>query len=290
MKNDISIIILLYEENWNTLLKCLDSVKNFKIIIVDNSGNKKRKKIIEKKFTIYKYILNKKNLGFGAGNNIGIKNCDTKYSLILSSDCIISEDAIFTLQNKLEEYENCFLTTPTFYDQNGLLAQNASSYPHINSIKEPLNLNGDICCQSVLGAAMFCRTSEFKKIGMFDENFFIFYEDDDLCRRIDFQKKSKIQVFNAKAIHQHGQGKSVQNLLKRTFLITLNMTFSELYYFYKIDNYKEKLDNLKKKIPSYVFKIIISFFKLRFIKFTYYLSKILAFLKFKRFLKKIKSN
>ena len=88
MKNDISIIILLYEENWNTLLKCLDSVKNFKIIIVDNSGNKKRKKIIEEKFTIYKYILNKKNLGFGAGNNIGIKNCDTKYSLILSSEWI----------------------------------------------------------------------------------------------------------------------------------------------------------------------------------------------------------
>ena len=38
MKDNISIIILLYEENWNTLLKCLDSVKNFKIIIVDNSG------------------------------------------------------------------------------------------------------------------------------------------------------------------------------------------------------------------------------------------------------------
>ena len=74
MNNKITIIILIFEENLNTILNCIKSVKNFKIIIVDNSGNKKRKEAITKKFNIYKYFLNKIILGFAKGNYIGIKN------------------------------------------------------------------------------------------------------------------------------------------------------------------------------------------------------------------------
>ena len=61
MNNKITIIILIFEENLNTILKCIKSVKNFKIIIVDNSGNKKRKEAITKSYNIYKYFLNKIN-------------------------------------------------------------------------------------------------------------------------------------------------------------------------------------------------------------------------------------
>ena len=287
MSNKITIIILIFEENLNTILKCIKSVKNFKIIIVDNSGNKKRKEAITKKFNIYKYFLNKINLGFGKGNNIGIKNCDTEYLLILNPDCIISEESINKLLASLLKYENCYITTPTFIDENNQQTFNASSFPEISHNIDILKLEGDICCQTVLGAAMFCKTEQIKSLDMFDENFFIFYEDYDLCRKIYNKKKSVIQIFNATAIHQHGLGNSIKNTFKRSFIINFNMTFSELYYFYKINKHQKKYDYLKKKIPKYLFKLLINLFILNLNKIAYYLSKILAFLKFYRLLNKL---
>ena len=58
--NEITIIIVLYEEKANLIFQCLENIKNFRIIIVDNAGNASLKNKIEGKFKIYKYILNKK--------------------------------------------------------------------------------------------------------------------------------------------------------------------------------------------------------------------------------------
>ncbi len=287
MKSEISIIILIFEEEFDVIFKCLSSVRNFKIIIIDNSNNISRKKKILEEFKIHKYFLNQKNLGFGKGNNIGIKNCDTKYLLILNPDCIIPENTIYTLQNTLEKYPDCFLTTPTLLDEKNNLAQNATSFPEINREKEPIKIDGDICCQAVLGAVMFCKTNELINLGMFDENYFIFFEDYDLCKRIRLNKKSVIQIHNAKAFHQHGQGKSIKSSIKRSFIINFNMTYSELYYFYKNDDYQKKYKYLKSKIFKYSIKFFFNLLTLRLNKSVYYISKILAFLKFKRFLRNI---
>jgi GT2 family glycosyltransferase len=287
MKNEITIIILIFEEELDIIYKCLNSVKNFEIIIIDNSNDISRKEKILEKFKIYKYFLNDKNLGFGKGNNIGIKNCNTKYLLILNPDCVIPENTIFTLQKTLEKYPDCFISTPTLIDENNNLTQNASAFPEISSVKEPIKIDGDICCQSALGAVMFCRTDELKRLGMFDENFFIFFEDDDLCKRIRLIKRSVIQLHNVNAIHQHGQGQSVKNSLKRLFIVHFNMTFSELYYFYKNNNHHEIYDKLRGKIMNYTIKFFTTLFTLRLNKSIFYISKIFAFLKFKKFLKKI---
>ena len=60
--NKITIIIVLYEEEIDLIERCLENIKDFKIIIIDNAGNIPLKKKIEKKFEIYKYLLNKKKL------------------------------------------------------------------------------------------------------------------------------------------------------------------------------------------------------------------------------------
>ena len=104
MNDKITIIILIFEENLDVILKCIKSVENFKIIIVDNAGDNKRKKKITNCFNIHKYFLNKRNLGFGKGNNIGIKNCETEYLLILNPDCIISEESVNKLLASILKY------------------------------------------------------------------------------------------------------------------------------------------------------------------------------------------
>jgi N-acetylglucosaminyl-diphospho-decaprenol L-rhamnosyltransferase len=289
MKNKISIIILIFEENIDVIYKCLEQLKKFNIIIIDNLGNVERKNKIIKKFDIIKYFFNNKNLGFSKSINKGIKFCNTEYLLILNPDCIITESSIKILLEKLNRYEDSFLITPTFYTQNNEKTLNATMLPESGIYKSTLLIDGDICCQSILAAAMFCRTEEIKKIGMFDENFFLFYEDDDLCRRVNKINRSIIQTSDAKAIHQHGEGKSIKNSFKRTFIINYNMTYSELYYFYKINKHHEKLKNLRKKIPKYIFKFILNLVILRLNKSIYFFSKVFAFIRFYFFSKNNKN-
>ena len=71
--NEITIIIILYEEKEKLVLQCLKNIKNFKIIIVDNANNKALKRQVEKNFKIFKYILNEKNYGYSKAANQAIK-------------------------------------------------------------------------------------------------------------------------------------------------------------------------------------------------------------------------
>jgi len=74
---EITILIVLYEENIDLLSKNLINLRNFKIIIIDNGADINLKNQITKKFNIYKYIINKKNNGYSKGYNQAIKICDT---------------------------------------------------------------------------------------------------------------------------------------------------------------------------------------------------------------------
>ena len=90
IKENLTILIILYEENLKVIEKCLDNIKKYKIIIIDNSNDKKLKKEITQNYKIYKYFLNKKNVGFSKAANQGIFECDTEYVLLLGADCIMN--------------------------------------------------------------------------------------------------------------------------------------------------------------------------------------------------------
>jgi len=79
--NDLSILIVLYDEKEEILIKSLELIKNFRIIILDNKNNIKLKKKLEKKFKFEKYILSKENIGYSKGYNKILSLCSTKYSL-----------------------------------------------------------------------------------------------------------------------------------------------------------------------------------------------------------------
>jgi GT2 family glycosyltransferase len=263
----------------------LENIKNFKIIIVDNAGNISLKKKIEEKFKIYKYILNKKNYGYAIATNQAIKQCNTEYILIFQADGLISNKDISILLKSHKKYENCFIAAPTYYDEESNLSYNGGCLPEKNSKMDILNLEGDVCVETVLTSVILFKRKDILEIGLYDENFFLYYLDFELCRRIIGKKKSIIQIFDAKVQHVHGQLK-VKNQLKKIFIRNYNFTFDELYYFFKIKKHYERLNNLKKKLTNYIIKSIINFFLLRFDKSVYYLSKVIAFYKFNKFLNK----
>ena len=285
--NEITIIIVLYEEKTNLVFRCLENIKNFKIIIVDNAGNISLKNKIEEKFKIYKYILNKKNYGYTKAANQAIKQCNTEYILMFQADGLISSKDITILLESHKKYENCFITSPTYYDEDSKLSYSSGYLPEKNSKKDILNLEGDICVEAVLGSIILFKKKDIIELGLFDENFFLYYLDFELCRRIINRKKSIIQIFDTKAQHVHGQLK-VKNLLKRIFIRNYHFTFDELYYFFKINKHSEIFNKLKKKLPNYVIKSIINLLTLRLSQSIYYFAKIKAFYNFKKLLNKNK--
>ena len=285
MQKEITVVIVLYEEKLDLVFRCLEGIKNFKIIIVDNAGNISLKKKIEEKFKIYLYILNKKNCGYTKAANQAIKQCDTEYILMFQADGLISNKDISILLKSHKKYENCFVTSPTSYDKDSKLSYNGGCLPEKNLGMDVLNLEGDVCVETVLGSIILFKKKDILELGLFDENFFLYYLDFELCRRIINRKKSIIQIFDAKVQHVHGQLK-VKNLLKKIFIRNYNFTFDELYYFFKINKHSEIFKNLKKKLPNYIIKSIINLFLLRLTQSVYYFSKVAAFYKFNKLLNK----
>ena len=187
--NELTIIIIFYEEKIDLVFKCLENIKNFKIIIVDNADNISLKKKVKEKFQIYKYLLNKKNCGFTKAANQAIKLCDTEYILNLNADCFISEEDILKLIISHKKYKSCFITTPTLYDEESKLSYNAGCFVEKNLKRDILNLEGDVCVDTVLGTAILFKKSDILELGLLDDNFFMYFEDDDLCRRIKLKNK-----------------------------------------------------------------------------------------------------
>jgi glycosyltransferase involved in cell wall biosynthesis len=105
---NITFIIVTFKSE-NIIEKCLKRIpKNCRIIIVENSNNFFLKKKIKKKFPKIKFLINKKNFGYGKANNIGILNTKTKYAFILNPDAVLKKNTIFELKKAIQFLSNDF--------------------------------------------------------------------------------------------------------------------------------------------------------------------------------------
>tara|TARA_B100001769_G_scaffold273175_1_gene268862 strand:- start:843 stop:1724 length:882 start_codon:yes stop_codon:yes gene_type:complete len=285
LKNEITIIIVLYREDYNLLYKTLDKIRDFRKIIIDNSNNEELKNEVEANFKIEKYILNQKNIGFSSGYNQGVKLCKTDFLLILNPDCIIDNESIIKLYEKLINNKDCFLTTSTSYNENNELTYTGGLLPENGEKDHTIKLEGDICIENALGACMLLKKKDFIEIGLFNEIFFIFFSDDNLCREIKRKNKYIIQVFDSKCVHTHGVSK-VKNIFEKIYLREHYYLLDKFHYFHKSNKHKDKMINIIDKKNNYLIKIFLSLITMRFKKVVYYFARYTAILKFKHFLKK----
>ena len=165
--SELSVIIVTFKSE-SKIFNCLDSIPNhYKVIIVENSNNEKLKRDIENKYENVECILAGENKGYATANNIGLNQVKTKYALVLNPDTILSKDAIdnfFIAANKIEDF---WLIGPA-YDQMVSLDFRENHIIEVENLK---------------GFAIFFNMKKFRN-KFFDENFFLYFEEIDLCKKI----------------------------------------------------------------------------------------------------------
>jgi GT2 family glycosyltransferase len=202
MKNfidKITFVIVCYNSG-NIIKKCIKSINSkVKILIVENSNNYLIKKELEKKFSNVTVVIAGKNLGYGAGNNLGISKIKTPYAFILNPDSFLKKNCINELYKAVKLLDNKFkILAPNLISNYGYFLKSSSDEKLANVLS----------VDYVKGFAMLInlRRVNFKKI--FDENFFLFLEEIDFCKRIhDFYigKKEIFLVKEAKVGHNAKQ-------------------------------------------------------------------------------------
>ena len=183
----ITISIVTYFSD-HLIFKRLNEFKKFKSIIIENSLRKNLKKKIEREYKSTKVILPKKNLGYGGGNNVSINHIRTKYCLIVNPDASIKRNGL----NYLLEY---IKIVPEFGIAFANLNNSASKEYFKKFNKSYVEVSYDNFLKFSSGCCMLINKELLlkKKIGFFDENFFLYNEEQDLVKRCQ-DKKIKILV------------------------------------------------------------------------------------------------
>ena len=188
---ELTIVIVTFKSE-RTLFSCLESIpNNIDVIIVENSKNEHFKKNIESKFNNVKCILSGENKGYAVANNLGLRDVTTKYALVLNPDATLEQNTINNFLNTAEEIKNFWLIGPG-NDQARQYDFKDKNIIEVNNIR---------------GFAIFFNLKNFEK-NFFDENFFLYFEEIDLCERV---KKNKGKIFLDKnIIINHKGAKSVE--------------------------------------------------------------------------------
>ena len=263
----ITIVFLSFHSEHHIRRHLLEIDKKFPIIIVDNAANFKFKKEIEEKYSHVKVIITKENLGWAAGMNLGIKNSATKYVMINSPDISISNDSIQRLFSKIRKVKNFALFAPTYLDET----------VHKNYYKE-FDIKDD--SQDILEVEwidnnFIINKKEIEELGFFDENFFMYYENLDFCKRIFDSKKKMLVSKNIKFTHEGTN--SVNKIFSFEVNLSRNWHYNwSKYYFFK--KHYGIFFALKKIFPNFlrsVKKILLYKFLLRdIVKLQYALAEI----------------
>ena len=239
---ELTIVIVTFKSD-EKIINCLKSISNnTPVIVVENSDDKDFKKKIENIFTNVNCILVGENKGYSTANNIGLNSVKTKYALVLNPDTILDKDAIKNFLITKEQVKDFWLIGPA-NNQIVNFNDNDSDLKEVNNLK---------------GFAIFLNLSKFNR-DYFDENFFLFFEEIDLCRRV---KKNKGKIYLDKYICiKHDGANSVNKTNKLDLEKTRNWhwMWSTFYYQKKYKGFLLAFIIILPKLFSAIFKTLFYF-------------------------------
>ena len=196
--NNLTFIIVTFKSD-HIIHECIKSLpKDSNIIIIENSNSLEFKKKLEAKYSKINVIV-QENTGMGSANNKGIKLCKTDYAFVINPDVKFYENTMSELINLSSKYNDYSILAPISDD---------TKYPNYKIINKKIKDNNPdfLNVDSVDGYAMLINKNKFSDNIYFDENFFLYLENDDLCLRkkkednkIYVAKKAKVQHLGAKS-------------------------------------------------------------------------------------------
>jgi len=239
---EIEILTITYKSD-HIIEKCLSNIdENFKITVVENSDNKILKKKIEKRKNT-KCVLTNSNLGFGSAFNIGAKQINSKYIFHLNPDVVINSDIIFKMYEIAQDINDLgILSCKETTNITKILNQEKLDVEEVDNVK---------------GFVMLVNNLDCKISGYFDENFFLYLEEIDLCKRLKLLNK---KIYIAKNIFvKHLAGKSHDPNYSEKMEIQRNW-----HYMWSLFYFNKKHYGIFKAYRLTLGKFISAFFKLNF--------------------------
>lgn len=209
---DICVVIVNYNMK-SEIDRCLaslyadskDSGLVFKVVIVDNASIDGSKEFLLSKFPDLKYITLGENKGFGAAQNIGLASMKSKYYFVLNPDTYFfpEESALRKMFDLMEKDTKIGMLGPRIVYPDGSLQFSCYRFPtfwhplmtrtkirtkrgkqyHDHLLMKEVEHNYKMPVDWIMGSAMFVRGEALSQVGNFDERYWMYYEDSDLCRR-----------------------------------------------------------------------------------------------------------
>ncbi len=259
---DLVISIVSYN-SLSFLKECLDSIlenppeKDYQIIVVDNASSDGTVGFIRRNYPGITLIANNKNIGFAAANNKAIKKSNSKYVLLINSDCIVYKNSLDGLINFMEENPEAGATGPKIVNSDGTIQLSCRRFPSMfnaaahtilgdifprNPFSRKYKL-ADICRNKPLkvdwvsGSCMIIRKEALEDTGFLDERYFMYVEDLDICYRMR-QKKWEVYYYPDAEVMHHTAGSAGSGRLGK-IKSSFRMQKSVFYFFWK--NYRRSL-------------------------------------------------
>lgn len=215
----LSIIIV----TWNTAKitqKCIRSINKYldnpEIILVDNASSDNTISLLQKERNVV-IVKNSSNLGFAKGNNVGLSHASYENILFMNSDIELIDTSLLRLIEYFNKHSNIAITGPALLNPD--MTPQASVFPpqtilnafkefwfnqknsyskHLPESKLPVKVWG------ISGGCLLINKSFFQSIGNWNEKYFFYFEDMDLCRKVNKIGKDVYYYPQAKVIHHHG--------------------------------------------------------------------------------------
>jgi len=242
---DVSIIIVSYNTA-QPITDCLKSVQNSsgvdkEIFVVDNASSDNSVELIAARFPAVKLLANEDNKGFGAANNQGLPLCNGRYVIFLNPDTTIKEDTLQKAVSYMDENKHIGLAGARILNPDKTVEESVSyRYPGQKyTTGEVAGMKGNIAC--VLGAFMIARKPLLDELGGFDEDFFLYGEDQDLCWRIREKGYCVGFIEDASVVHLGGQSE-----IKTTPVALFEKKLKAEYLFYKKHYTANTINRIKK--------------------------------------------
>lgn len=288
---EIAVIIINYNSGKMTH-ECIDSIVektdaslNYQIVVVDNCSETEDYLALKQfcdqhPFTNLQLVRSHINTGFGGGNMLGYQFANANYVAFINNDTVFLNDCLSILKSAIEKDISIAVVGGQSYKENG---ERMVAFDHFASISKELfgrdflekynpkkypkrkaEYDTPVKVNYVQGSFMLVRTSDFNAVGGFDTNIFLYYEETDLCLRLNKIGKSSYLIPEARYIHYHGastpQNIAIKTELKISLLYIIRKHYGYLSFWFLLNylriNYL--FSTLFKPKYGYLLKVLLA--------------------------------